>query len=147
MKNAGKPEKERRKYRCLYAVRANQMRPILGSTYTISREDNRFGVIDKVLGFTEWKVPGSNLSNIGDPLTETSCGDDRFGMIDKVPAFGMEGAGFESFPQDLHSQSKTVSCSPIVVYLEMKLQINCKKKGVRSIRQRLRSYVVEFYKD
>ncbi|GBN62874.1 DNA-directed RNA polymerase II subunit RPB2 [Araneus ventricosus] len=28
MKNAGKPEKERRKYRCPYAVRANQMRPI-----------------------------------------------------------------------------------------------------------------------
>ncbi|GIY03727.1 hypothetical protein CDAR_366451 [Caerostris darwini] len=35
MKNAGKPEKERRKYRCPYAVRANQMRPISGSTYTV----------------------------------------------------------------------------------------------------------------
>ncbi|GIZ00907.1 hypothetical protein CEXT_127421 [Caerostris extrusa] len=32
MKNVGKPEKERRKYRCPYAVRANQMRPISGST-------------------------------------------------------------------------------------------------------------------
>ncbi|GFT87270.1 uncharacterized protein NPIL_289741 [Nephila pilipes] len=35
MKNAGKPEKERRKYRCPYAVRANQKRPISGSTYTV----------------------------------------------------------------------------------------------------------------
>ncbi|GFT51026.1 PH-interacting protein, partial [Nephila pilipes] len=34
MKNAGKPEKERKKYRCPYAVRANQKRPISGSTYT-----------------------------------------------------------------------------------------------------------------
>ncbi|GFX77689.1 uncharacterized transposon-derived protein F54H12.3 [Trichonephila clavipes] len=35
MKNVGKPEKERRKYLCPYAVRANQMRPISGSTYTV----------------------------------------------------------------------------------------------------------------